>query len=233
VAAIQSSFIPWRGYFDFIRSVDIFVIYDDVQYSTGSWRNRNKIKTPRGTEWITVPVRRSHLGQRIDEVEIDYGKNWQKKHEGAWLANYKAAPYYDLLSDILDSICAVQYRTISELNVNLIHKLCAFLEIGTPLLMSSTLALKGNSTERLIEMIKKLGGTNYLSGPSADGYLDRDVFAKNGIQLEYKTYDYSPYPQLWGNFVSEVSVLDLIANCGSLAKKHIHSRTKNKIIVPT
>jgi hypothetical protein len=227
IAAIQSSFIPWRGYFDFIASVDRFVFLDDVQYTTRDWRNRNKIKTPKGTEWLSVPVVHKERSQLVMDTAIDNSTSWRKKHMGTWSANYRAAPYFEMIMEILSDLDGNEAATISQLNIGLIRKICDFLNISTPIILSSELALEGSKTERLIDLLKKLNATTYLSGPSADAYLDKEAFRRNRIQLEYKSYDYQPYPQLWGKFVGEVTVLDLIANCGSEAKNHIRSQTPN------
>lgn len=231
VGVIQSSFIPWRGYFDFIASVDVFIFLDDVQYSKNSWRNRNKIKTPNGLQWLTVPVRQERLGQLIDETLVDNSRDWANKHFGSWKANYSKAPYFSEVLDMLAGCGGEQEETISQLNVELIRRICEYLNISTPMLLSSELSLIGSKTDRLIGLLQKLNATAYLSGPSADVYLDKDAFRRHGISLEYKSYDYLPYPQLWGGFEGAVTILDLIANCGPEAKNIICSRTPDKVIV--
>lgn len=231
VGAIQSSFIPWRGYFDFIASVDTFVFLDDVQYTVRDWRNRNKIKTPRGTEWLTVPV--VHGGRRslINETKIDYSRNWTRKILGAWTANYGRAEFYEVALGMLYTIEATQHETLSSVNTKLTQLVCEYLGIDTPLRSSLAFDLVGEKTDRLIDLLKKLHATTYLSGPSADAYLDKDAFRKNGIRLEYKSYDYAPYPQLWGPFEGAVTVLDLIANCGLDARRLIRSRMPDQVII--
>lgn len=231
VGAIQSSYIPWRGYFDFIATVDAFVFLDDVQYTVRDWRNRNKLKTPKGAEWVTVPVVHGHRSQLVTETQICRDVPWEKKHHGSWSSNYSAAPYFDVVMELLGNLGKIQESTISELNIHLIHRICDYLKINTPMILSSELSPQGSKTERLIDLLKKLNATTYLSGPSADAYLDKDLFRQNGIRLEYKSYDYAPYPQLWGDFIGEVTVLDLIANCGPGAKELICSRTPDSIIV--
>lgn len=231
VGVIQSSYIPWRGYFDFIASVDRFVFHDDIQYTKSDWRNRNYIKAPKGREWITVPVHYKRVGQLICETRIDYSTKWHQKHLGKVQSNYCESSYVHDALDILASIQIDQCPTISNLNIALTKRVCAYLGVTTPLIISSTLSLVGTKTDRLIDLLKKLGATTYLSGPSADGYLDKEAFRKNGIRLEYKSYDYDPYPQLWGPFEGAVTVLDLIANCGPDAKNHIRSRTPDHVII--
>lgn len=231
VAAIQSSFIPWRGYFDFIASVDIFVFLDDVQYTTRDWRNRNKIKTPKGTEWVTIPVVRAGRDLLVSGAKIDYSQGWIKKLQGAWSANYGRSEFFNETLGLLRGIEAAKYENLSSLNIEFTKRICDYLCITTPLVTSSDLSLVGTKTDRLIDLLKKLSATTYLSGPSADAYLDKEAFHQNRIRLEYKSYDYDPYPQLWGPFDGKVTVLDLIANCGPDAMSHIRSRIPDKVII--
>ncbi len=231
VGVIQSCFAPWRGYFDFINSVDIFVFYDDVQYSKNSWRNRNRIKTPKGSRWVTVPVRHRSLSQLIVETEIDDTNNWRDDHMRLWGENYGIAPYFHDIWLLLKDANFGSANTISELNIKLTRRICDYLNISTPMILSSDLLLQGSKTDRLINLLKKLNASTYLSGPSADDYLDKEAFIKANIGLEYKTYDYEPYPQLWEGFEGRVSVLDLIANCGPDSINYIKSRSPDVVVL--
>ena len=231
VGVIQSCFIPWRGYFDFIRSVDLFVFYDDVQYSKNGWRNRNRIKTAGGSRWITVPVRHRSLSQLICDTRIDDRKDWRESHMRLWEESYSAAPYYGDALELLGDMGRETASTISELNIGLTRKIATYLEIGTRTMLSSELGLSGVKTGRLIELLTRVGAKCYLSGPSADGYLDKNVFREAGIGLEFKTYDYGPYSQQWGSFDGAVTVLDLIANCGPEAVGHLRSRTPDVAVI--
>jgi hypothetical protein len=230
VCVIQSSYIPWRGYFDLIASSDAFVFHDDIQYTKGDWRNRNRLKTMKGTEWITVPVSYKNVAQLICETPIDFSTPWQRTHLRVFGSCYRQASYFDVASKLLGGIEEVEYSTISQLNVYLIKRICEYLNISTPMTLSNDLNLEGKKTERLIDLLKKLNATTYLSGPSADAYLDKEQFRRNNICLEYKSYDYEPYPQLWGKFIGEVTVLDLIANCGPKAGKYLRSRSPDFVV---
>lgn len=230
VAIIQPSFIPWRGYFDLIKSVDVFVFLDDVQYTTRDWRNRNKIKTPRGVEWVTVPVRYLRRGQLICDSNIVHDRDWQTKILGSWKANYSKAPCFIDGLNILKILKSEKFITISDLNIRLTTIICDYLNISTSLVKSSDLRSEGIKTSRLIDIIKKVGGTRYLSGPSANEYLDKGEFVKNSIGLEYKSYSYLPYEQLWGEFIGEVSVLDLIACKGVNSSAFIESKVPNIVM---
>lgn len=230
VGVIQSCYIPWRGYFDFIDSVDLFVVYDDVQYSKGSWRNRNQLKTPYGLKWITVPVKVS-LGQNIDEVLIDYSKPWQENNRGLLKTSLGTAEHFATARELWEEAISYQDSTISALNIRLLRSLCAFLDIKTPLVLSADYKLSGSKTERLIQLLKAVGASVYLSGPSAQDYLDYSLFHDNGIRLEYKNYNYEPYPQQFGEFVGTVSVLDLIANIGRDARRYLKSISPDIAVV--
>lgn len=232
VGIIQSSFIPWRGYFDFIASVDAFVFYDDIQYTRRDWRNRNRIKTPKGWEWLSVPVHFSRtIGQTILETRIDTGQDWPAHHLGRWGSHYRTAPHLEAVRDIYEKVLSEQPETISALNIGFIKAICRYLDITTPLVLSTELGATGCKTDRLIGMLTRLGADRYLSGPAADAYLDKTAFSRAGIQLEYKSYDYPPYPQLWGPFEAQVSILDLIANCGPAARDFLRSRREDEVIV--
>lgn len=231
VGIIQSSYIPWRGYFDFIASVDLFIFLDDVQYTARDWRNRNRIKTATGSRWITVPVRHRTRSQSICETEIDASRDWPAQHARAWESSYGRAPYFADVEEILAIQRSPSMGTISGLNIELTRRICGYLSIATPTVVSTELGARGASTERLVDLVRKVGGRTYLSGPSAANYLDRSAFAAAGIALEYKTYDYAPYPQAWGDFDGAVTVLDLIANCGPDATRHLRSRRPDVKVV--
>lgn len=232
VGIIQSAYIPWRGYFDFIDSVDLFVIYDDVQFSKGSWQNRNLIKTSDGRKWLTVPVK-SKLSYRIDQVDIaKVAIPWQDTHRRLLHEYLGPAPFFCDTLQIWEEGVSAHDLSISRLNIKLIKLTCAYLGITTPIVMSRDFAVTGTKTERLIRLLEKAGGTVYLSGPSAQVYLDESLFRQHGIGLEYKTYDYPSYPQLWGEFIGNVTVLDLLSNMGPSSRQYLKSRSPNRVAVP-
>lgn len=210
VGIIQSNFLPWRGYFDFIREVDLFIIHDDLQYTKGDWRNRNKIKTPRGVEWITVPVHYQHTSQLIEETRVDYSTPWVQKMLNRIRESYRRAPcfepYFSELADLLNKPAV----SISDLNLRLINWICSKLEIHTPIKLSREYHPQGVKTERLIGILQQVNATTYLSGPAAQVYLAPELFEQAGIRLEFKQYDYPDYDQLYPPFESKVSVIDLL-----------------------
>lgn len=230
VGVIQSNYIPWRGYFDFIDSVDLFVFHDDLQYTKNDWRNRNRIVTPEGLKWLTVPVRYASVSQKIDEVPIDYTQKWAERHLNQLREHYRRAPFYPAYIDGFAAIVRQNFASISELNVALCRWAADILDIHTPMRMSRDLGLCGTKSERLIDLLKKLGGSVYLSGPSAEAYLDLELFRECGIQVEYKSYDYPSYPQLHPP-CGEASILDLIFNVGPDARTYLKSRTADRLVV--
>lgn len=231
VGIIQSNYIPWRGYFDFIASVDLFVFHDDLQYTKGDWRNRNKIKTKNGLRWISVPVKYKHTEQLICDTEVDYSTNWQKSHINQFHAAYFRAPNYCDAHEILQNNFQQQPRTISELNISLVKDICEYLDIKTPLAMSSEYQPVGTKTERLLSILCNIGADTYVSGPSADGYLDKELLRKSSISVEYKRYDYPEYSQLHKSFNSNVTILDLIANCGKNCSDFLRNRAPNEVVI--
>lgn len=233
VAAIQSCYLPWRGFFDFIAGVDLFVIYDDIPYSKGTWRNRNQVKTAQGLKWITVPIEAPRLDQPIDEVRIAEppGRDWREGHRGLLRASLSRCPYFEEAMALWEAGHPGATH-LSALNIALLKGVCGYLGIGTPLVSSREYHLAGRKTERLLLLMERLGARTYVSGPAARDYLDPEAFRARGLRLEYKTYRYAPYPQPWGPFEGAVTVLDLIANLGPAARQHLRSETPNDVAVP-
>lgn len=216
IAILQSNYIPWRGYFDLINQVDVFVIYDEVQYTKNDWRNRNIIKTPNGPLWLTIPVRQQNLEQKINETRVSL-KNWNIKHWNAIKANYTKAPYFKQYEERFKELYLdINTDLLSEINLKFIFTINDILGIKTQIIDSLSLDLRGNKNERLVDAVLKLNGTHYLSGPSAKNYLDTKLFEENNIQLEWMDYEgYSEYQQLFPPFSDTVSILDTIFSCGS------------------
>ncbi|MFO0389448.1 MAG: WbqC family protein [Alphaproteobacteria bacterium] len=223
VAIVQSCYLPWKGYFDLIGAVDEFIFYDDAQYTSGDWRNRNKVKTPSGLVWLTVPVHiKGRLGQRIRDAEIN-GVEWQKKHWKTLRQYYSNALYYKEISSILyPYYCERSYSSLSELNRLLTKDICEMLQINTKLSSSWDYQLVEGKTERVVSLCQQAGATEYISGPSAKHYIDERQFREANIKLTWFDYSgYPQYPQLWGAFEHNVSIVDVLFNCGSDAKRYL------------
>ncbi|MFP6585008.1 MAG: WbqC family protein, partial [Candidatus Hydrogenedentota bacterium] len=188
----------------------------------------NKIKAGSETKWLTVPLRSGRAEKRIEEVEIDYGQPWQKKHLGALQEYYAKAPYYSAYIDDFAAILHTGFRTLSELNISLFQWVMDILLIETELVMSRDIGVSDASkVERPLLILEKMEATEYVLGAIAKPYTDEEAFRKAGIALEYKSYDYSSYPQLGESFIGEVSILDLIFNMGNESRGFLKSTSSN------
>ncbi len=220
-AVIQSSFLPWKGYFDIINEVDVFVFYDCVQFTKSDWRTRNYVKTPRGRELIKINVHGS-IHRTIDEIAIDNKANWKKRLLKTFDMNYSRAPFFREYRFLLDFIDSREWNLLTDFNRETTVRIAGEFGIKTHFVNSTDLDLSGRGTDRLIDALGKVGADYYLSGPSAKSYLEPDKMQEAGIRVEFKKYDYPEYPQLWGDFIHEVTVLDVIFNIGPKAAHYIH-----------
>lgn len=225
VAILQSNYIPWKGYFDIIGSVDEFIIYDEVQYTKNDWRNRNKIKTPLGTQWVTIPVFQKRLHQKISETEVSTS-HWGIKNWNSIKANYAKAPHFKTYAMIFEEFYFNFKGTLlSEINVTILKLICDILTINTKITNSADYELKGDPTERLVNLCKQTKATHYLSGPSAKNYLRENVFKEEGFEIEWMNYDkYPEYPQQYPPFVHYVSIVDLLFNVGPASLSYMKCR---------
>ena len=213
---MQSNYIPWKGYFDLIAAVDEFVIYDEMQFTKRDWRNRNKIKTPNDLQWLTIPVlTKGNFKQKISETMID-GMNWAQAHWASLEKNYSRSCCFNEISSWLKPLYLERiYSYISEVNRVFIEAICCFLQIKTKISCSSNFNLIGDKSERLANICSQKGASEYVSGPAAKDYIESKNFSDQNININWFDYrDYIEYPQLWGGFRHEVSILDLLFNCG-------------------
>jgi hypothetical protein len=224
VAILQSNYIPWKGYFDLINSVDEFIIYDQMQYTKNDWRNRNKIKKPNGLHWLTIPVKQVSLSQRIDETKVVDNK-WIASHLLTIKQFYlKAAHYKESIGVVEELYNSCNFSLLSDINFHFMKGICDFLEIKTKLSWSHEYGLIEGKTERLVDLVLKAGGTEYLSGPSAKDYIKEDLFKEAGIKLTWMDYsNYPEYNQLHEPFVHAVSIIDTILNVGGNSKNYMKS----------
>jgi hypothetical protein len=220
-AIIQSNYFPWKGYFDVIHDADIFVFLEDVQYTRRDWRNRNKVKTPGGVKWISVPIL-GGINQKIHETKIDYSQNWRGKHKNTLHHSYASAPYYDSYKTEILDIFSKKFDNLSELNIFSIKKIARILEIETKFINSKDLDCLGIKDDKLISICQIIGSDSYLSGPAAKDYIDPNKFSTAKIDLSFKDYSgYPVYPQSWGKFEPAVSIIDVIFNCGEKSPYYI------------
>ncbi len=223
VAVVQSNYIPWKGYFDLIRASDTFVLYDDVQYTRRDWRNRNRIKTATGVQWLTIPVEvKGRYTQKIREVRISDDR-WRDDHWKAIRLAYGRAPHFKEFAGPVEHLYSTaESPWLSEINRHFIAGLCDLLGISRELRSSSEFSLSDGKTERLLNLCRSLDATRYLSGPAAKDYLDVELFANAGIAVDWMQYDgYPTYPQLHGTFEHGVTILDLLFNTGRDAMSYL------------
>ena len=225
LAIVQSSYIPWKGYFDLINSVDEFVLFDDVQYTRRDWRNRNRIKTPAGPAWLSIPV--SSKGQfdaPIRQIRVD-DRTWAARHWRTIQANYARAPHFPTYSARLERLyLECDESHLSQINRRFLSAACELLGIRTKLTWSWEFEIHPGATARLVSICRQAGAGIYVSGPSAASYLDPQQFHDAGIDLVYFNYGgYPEYQQLFPPFEHQVSVLDLILNEGPEAPRYMLS----------
>lgn len=216
LAAHQPNYLPWAGFFRKMARCDVFVLLDSVQYARRSYTARCLVKQSDGAKhWLSIPVRKKgRYYQNIVEVEIDNQKAWQHGHRTTLESNYARAPYFQRHGELLELAYGRRWQGLCDLNLALIGHLSKELGIAPRLVRLSELGVEAKSTELLVAVCQKMGADTYLTGPSGDKYLDRDAFERAGIKLEVFRYWPAPYPQLWGDFVPGLSVIDLLFNCG-------------------
>ena len=224
IAILQSNYIPWKGYFDLLNSVDDFIFYDEVQYTKNDWRNRNRLKTAQGVQWLTIPVRQEKLGQKISETRV-VDAAWGRKHWRTVAQAYARAPHFGQYHDALEQLyCRPASDYLSEINQQFIRAINGWLGIQTRLHSAADFAVHGDRTARLVQLVQAVGGTEYVSGPAAAAYLEAEQFARAGIALTWMSYEgYPEYQQLHGPFEHRVSVLDLLLNAGPASREYMLS----------
>lgn len=214
----QSNYIPWKGYFDSIQRVDEVILLDEVQFTKRDWRNRNQIKTPDGLLWLTIPVNAS--GRKpIWDIRVS-DPSWGVTHWKSLKQNYCKSEYFHSLSGSLEKLYLDFDETrLSLINARFLLGIMDVLRIQTPIKWSHDYGQFEGKNQRLIDLCLKAGATDYYSGPAAKAYLDEDLFSESGIRVHWLDYsNYPVYPQLYGEFAHNVSVLDLIFNTGPKAR---------------
>jgi hypothetical protein len=224
VAILQSNYIPWKGYFDLINSVDEFILYDTAQFTKNDWRNRNIIKTPGGLLWLTIPVLH-RFGQLIQDTIIT-DSSWCRTHWRSVSQSYAKTAHFKTYEPVFNELykkCSAEIK-LSNINFQFIREICSILGIDTAISWSRDYHLEGGPTKRLVDLCAQLGASEYLSGPSAKNYIESDLFAEANIQLTYVDYSgYPEYSQLYPPFEHGVSILDLIFNTGPQARMYMKS----------
>lgn len=228
VVISQSMLFPWVGLLEQIRLADIFVHYDDVQFSKGSFVNRVQVKTPQGTAWMAVPLDQFHLGQRINEAKIKPVADWRETHLDLLKKSFSHSPYSSDALAIADQVYSADYSNIGDLSRASMLALAAYfeLDLATNFVDVMQLNVSGANTDRVLSLAKSLNGTRYITGHGAASYLNHESFEREGIAVDYMNYNRKAYPQQHGQFNPHVTGLDLVANCGREGIKYICSDTK-------
>jgi len=226
VVLLQPSYIPWRGYFDQIRRADLFIFYDDVQYDKHGWRNRNQIKTAQGKLWLTIPVHSKGVtsGLPIKDVQIDWSKPWAKSHLKSFITSYTKAPFFKQYLPLLESFYEARHdELLSDFTIETTILLARMVGITSTRFMRSSelMGITGQKTDRIINILKQVNASHYISGPSARDYIEPHKFDEAGITLEYMEYHYPEYPQLYPPFDPYVSIFDLLFMTGNDALTYI------------
>jgi len=208
---------PWVGMLEQMRLADVFVHYDDVQFSKGSFSNRVQVKTREGARWMTIPLQNFWLGQSIDEVAAQDLSIWRARHMALLTQSFQGAPYAGEALDILESVYSGSYQSVGGYARASMMALANYYGLldGKVIVDVRELAVGGNSSARVLDVVSALGGNTYITGHGARNYLDHESFERAGVEVQYMRYECRPYPQLWGDFTPYVTGLDLVANCGS------------------
>ena len=213
-----------------IDSADIFVFYDDVQLDTRSWQQRNKIKTAQGWMWLTVPIIRQFGSRiRINETRIDNSTNWNKKHWESIRHHYSKAPFFNKYAPIFKETYEGMWEYLANLNIALIKEITKVTGLETKFMVSSELKVGGVKTERLVNLLKKIGATEYISSLGARDYIKVNSFKENNIKLYWYEYQHPVYPQIRGEFMPYLSIVDLLFNVGDEAVRYIREGSKNAL----
>ncbi|MEF2232208.1 MAG: WbqC family protein [Pseudodesulfovibrio sp.] len=222
VAIMQPMYLPWRGFFELMAACDVFVHLDDVLLPQGrSFTNRVQVKTKDGIKWLTVPL--AH-GERttIARTRTDNARDWRRKHLALLAQSCARAPFSDAMLALAEPSLADPCPLLGAFNIAFIERAAEFLGLRPKLVRSSELGVPSTGSRRILELVETLGGDAYVTGHGARNYLDHEAFEARGIRVDYMDYALTPYPQLHGEFTPYVTVLDLVANTGSGAKRHIN-----------
>jgi hypothetical protein len=229
VAIHQPNFLPWPGFFDKMDSADVFVILDCVQFEKNGWQNRNRIKTAQGWNWLTVPVQHK-FGTTIARTRITNTIKWQKKHINALITNYSRAPFYKTHEDFFHDIYSKEWEFLPRLSSAFIRHFAEKIGITTEITSaSSPEEWPDDPNRRLVSIVKKMGGDIYLAGAGSRDYLEEEPFREAGIKVVFQDYQPAEYPQLYGEFIPGLSVVDALFNVGDDTLKVIREGRRTEL----
>ena len=221
VAIHQPEYLPWLGFFKKMMNVELFVFLDDVQFRKKGWQNRNRIRINDGTTLLSIPVH-THSYPKINEVTIDNEKNWSIRHKKSILYNYARAPYFDEIKDFIESIFEKKFQYLVDLNTEIIKFIMNELEIKSKIVFSSELEISKKGSDRVIDICKAVGADHYITGTFwAESNLRVEEFKKSNIDIEFQKFQHPIYKQIHGEFIPEMSIIDLLFNEGRKEAKKI------------
>lgn len=217
VAIHQPQYMPYLGYIHKMKSADVFVLLDDVQFKKNEWQNRNRVKGHNGQIiWLTIPVIHK-FGQKINEVVIKKEVPWQKQHRNTIITYYSKAPHFYMF-ERFQPLWTKEFEKLVDASIESVKIMAEIFGIKTQIILSSTLKINETKTERLVAICKELGAKVYLSGVGARSYLDEELFRKEGIEVVWQVFKHPVYPQLHGEFVANLSAIDIILNVGERSR---------------
>lgn len=234
IGILQPGYLPWLGFFEQMYRSDVFVLYDDVQYDKEGWRNRNRIKTANGVQWLTVPVLMKFSDHPlITDIRINNEVNWRKKHLASIRQNYGKAPFFRDYEGLFEEALSKGWNLLIDLDVYFVTKLAECLGMREKrILRSSDLPVKGERIERLIHLCKHFGADTFYEGAAGRNYIDEEAFLKEGVRVEFQDYEHPIYSQLHGGFISHLSVIDLLFNHGRESLSILTSQNKRRLSTP-
>jgi len=215
LVVLQPGYLPWLGFFDQMRRSDVFIYYDDVQFDKHGWRNRNRIKSPSGPQWLTVPILHHGKGQPlINDTLIDTTSGWPRKHVGTLRQYYARAPYVKQYLPELEELLNRPWTRIVDLDIAVVDLMAGWLKLTPTVVLASASGIGGARSERLVNFCLHVGAQRYVSGSAARDYLDVGQFESRGIEVVWQDYHHPVYAQQHGPFVPCLSAIDLLLNCG-------------------
>jgi hypothetical protein len=224
LTAHQPVYLPWLGLFHKIALAETFVSFDAVQYLPKDWNNRNKIKTSAGPKWLTVPVlRKGYLDKPFHAIEINNAEPWRRKHWRALATSYAKAPHFDDHAAFFEEVYARDWQYLTELDEHLLRWFLEVLGIETRFLKASEQSFQGAKSELVLDMCRQLGADAYVFGALGRDYADVDAFEAAGVRVAFQDYRHPTYPQLHGDFVPYLSIVDLLFNCGPRSREILMS----------
>ena len=225
VVISQPMFFPWVGLLEQARLADVWVHYDDVQFSKGSFTNRVQVKGPSGPRWLTVPLSGRKLGDRIDAITVS-SEPFRARHLAILAELYRDAPFVDEMLALVRDVYAEDTTSLADLCIRSFDSLVRYFDLGIhPTCRASDLEVSGSSSQRVLDVVTRLQGSEYITGHGAKNYLDHEAFEERGVHVSYMAYGLRPYTQLHGDFTPFVSALDLVANRGRDGREVMTSRT--------